>query len=369
MTELSADQVRAMRLRAQYLHPGVTPDNMLQVVRALCGVNAQLKPAMLLSLRARARGFRPGHLAGQRQELVRTWAMRGTLHLLSRDDLGWILPLISPRLTARTRRRRLELGLDEEKLKRGLREMHAVLAQEGPLTRGELADRLIGRGVDIERKSQALYHLLAYAGLKGLIVMEPDRPDGEETYSLSKTTGKALSREQALAMLAGRYLEGYGPASAADFAAWSGLTMADAKTGWELLRAEGSLADVTVDKRVLGALEQQLKSATYDDSTDLIVNLLPAFDTLVLGYSDRSLVVPQKYQAEVYHGGQTVPVVLVNGAAAGVWRYERQSRSIRIEVHPFGRLDMKTKDLIEEEAGDVGRLFELAATVKYASGG
>lgn len=367
ITELSADQVRAIRLHAQRLSPRGSTENILQVIRALCGVNAQLRPAMLLALRARARGLRPEHVADRQQELVRTWAMRGTIHLFARDDYGWILPLLGPTLTAKSRRRRLELGLDEAKLEKGLREMRAIMEREGPLTRGELVDRLVDHGVSIERKSQAPYHLLAYAGLNGIMIMGPDRPGGEETYVLAGDGQITWSGDQALATLASRYLEGYGPASPADFAAWSGLPMTDAKRGWELMRAKGSLADVTVDQHTLQVLERQLKLAVDEPFTESIVNFLPAFDTLVLGYSDRSLVVPEKYQADVYHGGQTVPVVLVNGTAAGVWRYERQSRSIGIEVRPFELLDKKTKGLVEEEASDVGRLFGLSATIKYAS--
>ncbi len=86
-----------MRLKAQRLHPRASPGEAADVVRSVCGVNAQLKPAMMLSLRARIRGAEPGDLTDLidvQRALVRTWAMRGTMHLLFRGDAGLILPLV-----------------------------------------------------------------------------------------------------------------------------------------------------------------------------------------------------------------------------------------------------------------------------------
>jgi len=351
-----------MRLRAQRLCPRAARGDAVEVVRSICGVNAQSRPAMLLSLRARLPGFVPEDLASVGSQLVRTWAMRGTIHLLSRDDPGWLLPLIGPPVIGKLRSRRRELGLDEDKLSRGVRELIAVLEGSGPLTRAELVERLNDRGIDIERKSQAPYHLIAFAGLKDQILMGPDRPDGEPTYVLSDLpAAKPEPREEALAALADRYLRGYGPASPADLAAWSGLPTADAKKGWALLREYGRLTDVEVDGRVLGTAVTPPEQAF----SETIVNLLPAFDALVLGYADRELLVPGKHHKDVYHGGQTVPVVLVNGAAAGVWRYEGRGKLVRIEVRPFEAFGRKIKELIEAEAEDVGRLFGKTPVLTY----
>lgn len=354
-----------MRLKAQHLHSRESSAG--EVVRDICGVNAQLKPAMMLALRARLHGvdFRDlANLIDARRTLVKTWAMRGTMHLLFREDLNLILPLVGPPAIAKLRSRRRELGLDEEKLARGLREIKEILEDSEPLTRGEMVDRLIGRGFGIERKGQAAYHLIACAGLKGIIVMGPERPGGVQTYVLSDLpAGKPMPKEEALAELAKRYLLGYGPASAADFAAWSGLPAATAKKGWEQLRERGLLTDVIVDGRCLAALETE----PAQESTT--VNLLPAFDTLVLGYADRDLVVPAKHNKDIYHGGQTVPVILVNGLAAGVWRYDIKGRRINVEVRPFEALDGEIMDLVEEEAEDIGHFFGLVPAIAWRGEG
>ncbi|MGA9138664.1 MAG: winged helix DNA-binding domain-containing protein [Methanocella sp.] len=365
---ISPEQVRAMRICAQHLHQKAPVDSLAAVVRSLGGVNAQSGPAMMLSLRARIKGLEPADVkrAMENRTLVRTWAMRGTIHLVDSNDLGWMVSLLGPFILAKGRRRRLELGLDDEKISRGLEVMGTILADEGPLTRDALTDALIEHGIGIERKTQAPYHLVAYAALTGLVCIGPDTPEGEWTYGLvSEWTGKqkVLTGEEALAGLAIRYLQGYGPASPQDFSAWSGLPVADARKGWKLAVDREALQEIRVGDRTLRSPKSLYQSLEKPAHGRKVVNLLPAFDTLVLGYADRKCLVPKRYMSEVYHGGQTVPVVLVDGIAAGVWRYERRGRKMNIMVSPFESFDDTTGELINEEAEDIGRFFGLPVSL------
>jgi hypothetical protein len=317
---------------------------------------------MMLSLRARVKGLEVADVkkAIAEKRLVRTWVMRGTVHLIDSPDLGWMTSLLGPAMLAKGRRRRLELGLDEEVLARSLDEIAAILKGREPLTRDELTNALIVRGIALERKSQAPYHLIVYAALKGLVCMGPDRENGDLTYCLvSECMGKQNPRadDEALAELVTRYLGGYGPASPKDFSSWSGLSLSAAKKGWDLVRDRESLREITVENTVLWSQEPQLKSPPVPADTAQIVNLLPAFDAFVLGYEDREYLVPGKHRKAVYHGGQTVPVVLVNGLAAGVWRYERRGKRLEVSVHPFRPFDRITRELVTEEAEDIGRFL------------
>jgi hypothetical protein len=367
---LSPEQVRAMRLRAQHLHQKASVGDLAEVVGSLCGVNAQSGPAMMLALRARVEGLEPADVekAIENFTLARTWAMRGTIHLLDTFDLGWMTSLLGPVMIAKGRSRRLELGLGEEKIARGLQEIQIIMGSAGPMTRDELTATLNDRGVDIDRKSQAPYHLIAYAALKGLIYIGPDSKNGDQTYSLVSGLPRVhgpFAGDEALAELTIRYLKGYGPASPQDFCAWSGLSLADAKKGWKLATIRETFEDISVEDRVLSSLATQHEHPEESASSDTVVNLLPAFDPVVLGYADREYLVPGKYQKEVYHGGQTVPVVLVNGLAAGVWRYERRDKKLNVDVTLFGRGDRTIMDLVEEEAEDIGRFFGLEPWIAY----
>ena len=215
---LSDDQARFLRLRAQRLHPQQRNSiaDVAQVVKELCGVQAQDASAAALTVRARSAGLTASDVERarlQERSLVRTWCMRGTLHLLATQDIGWLLPLLGPIFVREGRRRRAELGLDEDTCARGIRAIRNALANRGPLTRAELADHLTACG--IRATGQGPYHLVRQAALEGIVCVGPDR-DNKPTYALLDDWVKperAMSRDAAQAELARRYLEAYGPAA------------------------------------------------------------------------------------------------------------------------------------------------------------
>ncbi|MBI5670377.1 MAG: AlkZ family DNA glycosylase [Chloroflexi bacterium] len=370
MFELSPDDLRALRTHAQCLDRKQPRGALADVVRGLVGVQAQLAPAMLLALRARIGGLEAGDVEAaltQQHSLARTWVMRGTLHLVAADDIHWLTGLLGPVFAAKDQRRRQQLGIDEKLSKAGLSAIREILADGSALTRHELVAKLAERGVQIEPKGQAPIHLIAQAALEGIVCLGPDRPGGKASYVLLDkwiTPREALPRQAALAELARRYLAGYGPAEVKDFAGWSGLSLADAHAGWQGLSETDKLIEVRVEGRSLWTLTEP----DSHRSTAPVVRLLPAFDTYVLGYANRDdLILPQQ-QREVYHGGQTVPVVLVDGLAAGVWRYDRQGKRLKITVRTFDTFSSSFRDLIAEEAIDIGRFWDVPVSVTMDAG-
>lgn len=370
LTLLSPGEVRWQRLHAQYLDVKVPVDRFSEVVRSLCGANAQSWPAMMLSLRARIEGLEPVDVreALEEKQLVRAWMMRGTLHLVDPADLGWLVPLLGPGLIKKGARRRLELGLDERRVAQGLEEVRAVLREDGPLARSELIERLNVRGLDIDPKSQAPYHLLVRAALEGIVYIGPNNDDGEQTFSLMSDLGvrrKRISDDEGQAELARRYLSGYGPASLKDFSSWSGQPLSAAKRGWNKLRESRTIRPVMVDGQVLWSLWLQGEHFERLAVRRTVVNLLPAFDPYVLGYYDRRYLVPEAYRDEVYHGGQTVPVLMVDGLVAGVWRYERKGDRLYLNIKPFEPFEHAILKLVAKEAEDIGRFLDLSPSVVY----
>jgi hypothetical protein len=122
---LSDDQVRLLRCRAQRLHlEERNAASVAQVVREACGVQAQVMSASALAVRARTSGLRTSDVAPARERersVVRTWCMRGTLHLVATEDVGWLLSLLGPLFVAAGRRRLAQPGLDEDAMLEGLR--------------------------------------------------------------------------------------------------------------------------------------------------------------------------------------------------------------------------------------------------------
>ena len=368
MQELTPQELCTLRLDAQWLHRRAGPESLVEAVQAVVGIQAQSTPAMMLALRARVRELEVEAVEraiAESRTLARTWTMRGTLHLQAAADFRWLVGLLGPVFMAQGKGRRLQLGLDEDTVERGIRAIGEILSPGEVVTRDVIVERLNARGFSLDRKTQAPIHLIGQAALAGVILVGPEAAGGKSTNVLADgwvAPGEPLARDAALAGLARRYVSGYGPVDVADFAAWSGLSMTDARRGWQAALAEGAWAEVSVEGRALwldAAALQRLRPG-HEPS----VRLLPAFDACVLGYKNRDQLVAPERQPEVYHGGQTVPVVMVDGLAVGVWRYERRGRKLHIDVHAFDGFDPADQQMIWAEADDIGRLWGLPVSVE-----
>lgn len=358
---LSDDQVRWLRLRAQRLiheyRDGVT--GVAELVKRLVGIQAQDVRAATLAVGVRSKGLVAADVERarvQERTIIRTWGQRGTLHLLATEDLGWMLPLFGPVFIAGDRRRRAELGLDEETCTRGIRVIRGVLASRGPLTRAEIVEQLAISGMRIE--GQARPHLLSRAALEGVICLGPER-GAEPTYVLLSDwveLGRALPEESAYAELARRYLGAYGPATPEDMAVWSGLPIGKIRAAWreigdELMEVEMGSSALWMLKRHAGWLEESL-------AADRIVCLLPDFDIYLLGYKNRELVVEREYAKRVNAGGGMVhPTVLVDGRAVGTWKSQRKKGWVEVMVEAFEEITDEVYAGVKDEVRDMGRFL------------
>ena len=314
--------------------------------------------AAALGVRARSRG---ATLSGversrfERRSVVWTWAMRGTLHLLAAEDLDWLLLLLGPVLAAADRTRRLQLGLDEETCRRGLRAVRAHLEQHGPATREELGPALRQAGVPPGYSAER--HLLYLGAAEGLFCLGPDRGARPTFALLADWLGRPPappSREEALARLASRWLAAFAPAAPADLAAWSGLPAAAVRAAWE--KAAGGLVEVTLGPdRTAWLPRARLAELDGPPPPSPDVRLLPAFETYLLGYRDRALLIEAADAGRVFSGGMIRPVILVDGRVAGTWRTNRKGRRVGLAVEPFAALPPEAEAGIEAEKADILR--------------
>jgi DNA glycosylase AlkZ-like len=368
---LSDDQVRLLRLRAQRLTPGPGDgvSDIALLVKELCGIQAQDARAATLALRVRSAGLVAADIERarvQERTIIRTWGQRGTLHLLAAEDLGWLLPLFGPVFIAGGRRRRAELGLDEETCARGIRVMRDVLASQGPLTRAEIVEQLTIHGLHIE--GQARPHLLYRAALEGVICMGPDRGT-EPTYVLISDwvqQGHVLSQEAAYAELARRYLGTYGPATPGDMAAWSGLPISRIRPAWR------NVMDQLIEVEIGGSAAWMFKTcaAWLDEPpmADPVVCLLPGFDIYLLGYQKRDLAVPQQHAKRINVGGGILhPALLVDGGVVGTWKSLRKKKHLNVIVEPFDQLAPEVYPGLEAEVADLARFLEVEASLQVTA--
>src|SRR3954466_9346383 len=139
------------RAAAQLLHRPVSARDPVEIARATGGIQAQDQPASRLSFRSRSRNLTAADVdraRNQERSLLRTWVMRMTIHLIPSEDAGWMLPLFEPGIERWSRRRLGQLGLSEGKVDKAHRTVVKALADEGPLSRSELAERVTAAGVE-----------------------------------------------------------------------------------------------------------------------------------------------------------------------------------------------------------------------------
>jgi hypothetical protein len=338
------DLVPRLRLRAQRLEPRST-EGAAAVVAATFGIQAQDVRAAGLALRARSRNLAAAD--GTQPGIVRTWAWRGTLHLIAEQDVAAVLTLVAPAAIRGTAARWRQLGLDEATYARARVAIGEALA-DGPLNRPALRDRLSARGIDAT--GQRLPHLLRRAAFDGVLSAPADG-----SYS-TLVLPPAPPREQALELVARRYLAAYGPAGPLDLAAWSGLSAADVRAAWAAIASE--VVEAAPDLWIL--------PGAVDPAAHGSVRLLPSFDALLLGYRDRSHLIEPEHTALIWPGGGWLhPALLVDGRIAGTWRLDRTTGAA-VVVTPFTPLAPGDVAALGAEVEDVGRFLGVPAHLELA---
>ncbi len=267
-------------------------------------------------------------------DIVRSWPLRGTLHVVAAEDLGWLLELTAPRVLGSAPSRRAYLGLADADLERARETAVAALGGGRVLARDALLAAIAAGGVSTS--GQRGYHLLWYLAQTGTLVL--GAPDGrQQTFALLDEWVRAprrLEHDAALGELALRYFRSHGPATIRDLARWSGLTIREVRRGHALCGPQ------------LTALE--LDGETYHLASEVLdvappvgqVYLLSGFDEYLLGYGDRSAALAPAHSQAVVPGGNGTfkPTIVADGEVVGTWQRTRSAREVVIDLAPFSRL-------------------------------
>lgn len=355
--ELSEDETLLWRTYSQLLTPDTAVKSVLDVVRHMVGLQAQYPQAALLGVRVRSVGLTAADVIRARESersIVRTWCMRGTLHLIPAEDVGWLTNLLGPGLIRGRKRRYRELGIEGSTGRKAIRVIEKALV-DGPLTRAELGEALARSGLGIDVTGQALPHLIGRAALEGILCHGPLRGSEETFVRLDDWVGRTKSppREESLAELALRYIRAYGPATPEDFAAWAGLTLLDARIGWKLLVSD--IAEIRTGRTTAWVSTHRAPGTA---ATSGHLRLLPAFDAFLLGYRNRDLFLPAAFAEKVQAGGGIIhPTILHHGRIIGTWRYERAGKEPALRVDTFQPFPDALQPALREETNDIGRFL------------
>lgn len=337
------------------------------VLRDVCGLQAQDLGAAWLGVRARSAGLFAHELdaaLNEERSIVRTWLMRGTLHVVAAEDLRWLLAVLGPIFAHGGGARHAELGLDPDLKARGVKAIKAILSDTGPLTRYELVQRLRRRGISLDPKTQAPIHLIRLAALQGVICLGPEQAKPEPTYVLLDDWVRVAavpSTEAALGELARRYFRAFGPATLDDLATWSGLPLPQVRTA--VAQAKSGLSEVSVGGQSAWMAKSRLTEPVRGSSDTPAVRLLPTFDSYLLGYRSRDLAVPAPLRRRLQPGGGWIhPAVVADGRAVAAWALRRVGVRGQVSVEPFEKLNRTVAAGIEAEVRDIGRFLALKVT-------
>ena len=313
-------QVLAWRTKQQGLAKRTPAANDARHSSRICGLHAQVLSSADLTLWSRTNNLKADAVARALWEdrtLVKTWAMRGTLHLLPAADLPSYVAAqqtLKPRHHAGAWQR--FYGVSKDEAEAMLAAIPEALAG-GPLTREALADevaRLSGIGHLAEKLRRGFGELLKPSAMRGDLCFAPNdgqrvrfvRPD---RWLLDWPSTPPLEPDAALAEVLRRYLAVYGPASRDDFVRWFGMPSPIPAT-----KAIEALGDEIIPVEVDGVRAWHLASdlkAIQTAKPPGAVNLLPAFDHYtVAAPREVDAVLPEPLKARVYRPqGWLSPVV------------------------------------------------------------
>lgn len=320
----------AWRMRRQLIDPvGEVP--VTGVVRRLCGVQAQVASYADLAVRLRRASSRPDEVGRAISDgrLIKTWAMRGALHLLAPEQAGAFLSLLAAGHSWGRPSWERYFGMrarDWDALREAVRE-----ALDGAvLTREELAAKVTARR-DLAHIGEALRSgwgtLLRPSAFHGELCFGPSR--GRRVTFMrpeaasARWTGIPAADEAGPAVIAA-YLSAYGPATIVNFRNWLSRGRVEARRIRAWFAAVGDrVAEVEVDGERAYVLAADLDELTAARASPA-VRLLPGFDQYVLGpgTEDGHVIPPARRSAVSRAAGWIAPVVVAGGVVSGTWQLD-----------------------------------------------
>ncbi len=263
-------------------------------------------------------------------DIIRCHLLRPTWHLVSSDDIYWILDLTAPQIKGAMKYRDKQLGLNENILNKCNNIIEKALRDFNHKTREELINELVRADVDVGNNRAS--HILVRAEIEGLICSGKQK-GGKPTYAILGEwvpEHRRTYRDEALKELARRFFKSRGPATLQDFSWWSGLSSADSKLALELNRSQ--------------LISEQFENQTYwiagypqEQNTELNeIFLLPAYDEFIISYRDRrSSLSFIDHKKVISTNGIFYPTILYRGQVVGTWTRKIKNDIIILRINLF----------------------------------
>ena len=367
VAEFSWDQMAAWIVRRQHLDERVPLESALDVAAEICGLHAQLMSSAELTLWARVEGIERVAVRNalwEDRSLIKTWAMRGTLHLLpSREFPVWQAALSTYDHFRKSYWLRYN-KVTEKDMDRLIDSVAAALDNR-LLTREELA-----KTVAKDTRSKKLGELvrgswgsmLKPASFAGGLCFAPSVGQNVRFTNPHSWLAKYKEKDpkKSLLEVTRRYLGAFGPAARDDLARWwTGVSPAQAL---KLIKELGSeVVPVDVGEERMWMLASDVDEMASSPKLKRSLRLLPAFDQFVVSVSRRAdRIMPGPFKAKIYRKSAWLsPVVLVNGRMDGIWKHEKKGSRLIVVIESFVEFPAWARKSVEKEASSLADFMEL----------
>jgi len=372
--KISWPQAAAWRMRQHFLDRRASSTSLLKVTSRLCGLHAQLLSSAELSAWARIENLDRSAVRRalwEDRSLVKTWAMRGTLHLLPASEYPlWSAALATSPRYLREHQWKKHFDLTLADLER-LNEAAGAVLEGRLLTRDALAAEVAAALSDapFARKIAASSWgtVLKPAAFTGRLCFGPNAGSRVQ-FTNPKTwlaaPAAAIDPAAATREVTRRFFRAYAPATLHDFARWWAGAMATIRQWVKALGDE--VSEIDVDGTPAWMLASDARTVTRLGSARS-VRLLPAFDPYVIGASHHAeRLMPGPFRKRIFRPqGWVSPVLLVNGRMEGVWRHETAGNRVRVAIQPFVRQPAWVKRAASEEAEKLAAFLGGAAHLSW----
>jgi hypothetical protein len=370
--QVTGAQVAAFRLARNHLLDR-RPATLAAVCRDVCGIQAQVMSAAEMSLAARVSGLKREavHAAlWKARALVKTSAMRGTLHLLAAEDFPIYMQALKESRLRHLHRVMGKYGGISPQLSADVSDAAVEALSRGPMTPGELKRSVLAQGLARGRAKKffamAWWGVVRQAMIEGRVCYGPNR--GHDVMLVraqdwlprpparrQRGVPRAMTESQAKVILLRRYLRAYGPATPQDFCRWSGMFGAEARPVWERLSRE--LREVNVEGRRAWLLARDLRALLRSRLEAPHLRLLPNFDSYLLAHNEKDHLVDARHYAQVYRQAAWIsPVVLWNGRAVGIWSLDAESKELRVRL--FSKATREITAGLKAEASRLSKFLQ-----------
>jgi hypothetical protein len=372
MKSVTWRQVHAWRLAQHGLAPRLGQDGLLAAVTRTSGIQAQVMSAASLAICSRVEMPAPDEVKTalwEERTLVKTWAMRSTLHLLARDELPLFVAARNFHVTRDWVNYVAEYGVTPAQFEAFLATVPHILGRE-PMTRAALASA-VAKETSTPQLRRFILESSWGSPLKPLAFLGDlcfGPSQGQNVTFVNPRAWidhwEAIEPEQALREVARRYLRAYGPTTSAIFARWWGGARTRAKAVFKSLADE--LEEVDIEGLLSVALCSTIESLENAEIAET-VRLLPLFDayTFALARDSEALLAKQHEHHVFRPQGWISAIVLVNGTVRGVWNYATRRSQTVITVRLFTSTTARIKRGIAAEVERLRDFFKTDVALEY----